>query len=434
MQRSFRDRRLYARGESRFIWARVRDEHGHIKPVSTRCTDEKAATLFADEWERRAADPSYKRASETTLDGAIVDYLTQQQRKAVSEATMSIARTKLGHFVRLWGGSWPLSRVDNDLMLKFIDTREGEGVKPYTVKKELSAMRRCLEWATFRGTFQRPLATVFPPHYSGKHKPKTRAPLPEEVMRLLAHLTPKRAAHVAFLVATGARLGESFRACREDVDLDKRLVRLRGTKTEKAAGVVPITPLTWDLIVYALHHAPGSSPLFEHWGEGNYWRDLQAACRRAEIAPLSPNDLRRAFGKWHRQALLRSGGSKESAAELTSVLLRHSTDKLAQTTYATVTGEDIAPALQDLAPVRILTAGTAGTASTGHNRRTFSEGNERACSDSNGGHSASKTTCQVMPESPRSVGNSQAHARRVGPHKSRAVRVLTAAHKKRGVA
>jgi len=338
--RKYRDERLYDRG-GRFIWARVRDEAGRIIRVSTRARDEKAATLFANEWERRAVDPSYRRAAEATLGSAIVDWFAELQRRKVSAATYSIAQTKAGHFVRLWGVEWPLLRVTGDAVLQYIDTREGEGVKPFTVKKELGALRGVLEQAKFRGSYPTDLATVFPPHYSGQHRPRSRAPSQPEVVALLRQLHPVRAAHLAFVAGSGARLAESYRAHREDVDLEGLLVRIRGSKTELASGLVPITGLTRDLLVFALQHAPGKTVLFEPWGKLH--RDVAAACVRAGIDRVSPNDLRRAFGSWHRKAGL--------TAEQVSILLRHTTDKLAQTTYAKIGGEHIADDVRKLVPI-----------------------------------------------------------------------------------
>lgn len=423
--RSFRDRRLFERGESRFIWAKLRDEHGRIKPVSTRCTDEEAASLFCNEWERKAADPAYRVAAEATLDSAVGDFFAELRRSKVSDATYEIAETKLGHFVRLWGADWPLLRISNTLVLAYIDAREKEGVVPYTVKKELSHLERTLAWARFRGSFPHDLATIFPPNYSGKHKPKKRAPSREEVARLLMNMQPRRAAHVAFIVATGARWSESVRAQREDVDLKALLIHLRGKKTELASGAVPVTGVSWDFIVFALEHAPGSAgePLFAKWSSGSYWRDIQAACVRADIEALSPNDLRRAFGGWHRQAILLGGGGKDSAAEQTSIMLRHTTDKLTQTTYARISAAELGASIRGFAPVPILPGAAAETAESDTNETKKDREMLHARCDSNTRHPASKASTLGSPQSPRTVGNKQAHARRVrgGP-----VSVLTA--------
>jgi integrase len=367
--RRFKDKRLYDRG-GRYIWTRVRDERGYIVRVSTRTADEKAASLFSDEWERRAADPGYRRASDATFGSAMTDWLAELTRRGVSAATYNIAEIKLGHFVRLWGESWPLLRITNDLVLQFIDRRMTEPgatrdstVKPLTVKKELAALKQMLEWAKFRGTFPVDIATVIPPGFSGRHRPRTRAPSREEVVALLQNLEPHRAAHVAFIVATGARRAESFRACREDVDPKGLTIRIRGSKTERANDRVPITGLTRDFVLFAIQKAPSDVPLFAPWGKMN--RDIAAACVRAGIDRVSPNDLRRAFGKWHRLA--------GATAEQVGLLLRHTTDTLAQTTYAKVSAADIGEALRDLIPIR-----EDDDASVSEGRRVLGEASGRA--------------------------------------------------------
>lgn len=411
--RRFRDKRLYERGESRFIWAKLRNEAGKIKPVSTRCTDEAAATAFCDEWERKAVSPSYRRATEATFGTAYQDFLDEQRRQQVSAATMEIAVTKLGHAVRLWGPSFPLLRITNDVIMAYIDQRASEGVVRYTVGKELNHLKRMLAWAKFRGYFPPELATIFPPNFSGGHKPRSHWITREQAFKLLSVMAPARAAHVAFILATGARWAESIRACRGDVDFATGLVTMQGSKTELAAGVVPLSGLTWDFIVFAIEKAPASAPLFARWGVGNHWRDLQAACARAGIPSTSANDLRRSFGQWHRDAFITEGGmSKETSAELVSVLLRHATDKLAQTTYAKVGGADVAARVRALSPVPILSSGTASTARIEGNDPMKNDDYSHARHDSNMGHPASKASPHETTQSPRSIGNKQAWERR----------------------
>jgi integrase len=349
-RRQYRDKRLYDRG-GRFIWARVRDEHGRIQRESTRCTNEKAATAWADEYERKAADPGYRRAATTTLGDALRDWYAELRRRGVKEVTFGITETKLGHFARIWGEAWPLIRVENDLVLQYIDARlaepgaaRGSTLARFTLKKELAELRRMLEWARFRGTFPRDPATVIPPGFSGGHRPRKRWLPLEEALSLIRQLDERRAAQVAFILATGARRGESFRARREDIHLvdENPHVIIRGTKTDKAKGAIPVTGITHPFLVYAIQHAPGKDLLFDPWGK--MVRDLRAACVRAKIEPASANDLRRSYGKWHRLA--------GATAEQVSLLLRHATDTLAQTTYAQISGADIGPALRQLAPIR----------------------------------------------------------------------------------
>lgn len=322
-----RDKRLYWRGD--VIWCRVLGASGRIERHTTKCRTEEAAVARANELERRAADPTYAASAATTIGGVAQDLITDLRRRKKSADTIKIARQKLGHAIRIWGADLPLLRVTARLVLEYVDKRQGEGVSDYTIKKELRHLAMALKLARHLGTFHEDVARVMPPFFTGGHKPRQRWATQEEFEKLVAELEPHRAAHVLFIVATGARLGESLRAERSDVDLDRRVVHVRGTKTAKADDVVYVTSVSEPYLRRALKGALASGPMFSRWGK--VVRDLAAACRRAGIEKLSPNDLRRTFGHWHRLAGV-------NVAEVAK-LLRHTTDKLAQTTYANASSE-----------------------------------------------------------------------------------------------
>jgi integrase len=323
------DDRLYKRGE--VWWCRVRDHRGRIVRKSTKCREYEAARLAFAEFERISASPAHAAASKTTLKAAIEDLFADLERRGVSKSTLDIAQEKTGHFMRLWKGDMPLSKIGPRLVTDYISTRLSEEVKAFTVKKELAHLRQALVLARHHGTYHLEVEQVFPPFFRGKHVPRKRFPTKEELVKLLNQLHRYRAAHVAYIVGTGARKAEGFRARRVDVDFARKVVHVRGTKTELADDDVPITPLTEGLLQFALENAPGKDMLFHPWM--NMGRDLKAACVRAGIAAVSPNDLRRAFGKWHRLA----GVDNPTVAKM----LRHTTDKLAQTTYAKLEGEEV---------------------------------------------------------------------------------------------
>lgn len=349
--RTLKDRRLYWRG--RTIWCRVPDVHGRIRRETTRCTDETAASAFADRRERQFANPHYAAAAKETLAASMNAYFDDLNRRGRSDSTKKIARQKTGHFARIWGLAFPMERVLGPLVLAYMDTRYAElregtddpKAGELTVKMELRQLRQMLVLARFRKVYFEDIDTVIPPFINGSPKKKTRAPSFDELRSLLAQFPDFRAAHLAWYAATGGRLLEGFRARRCDVDFDKRVVFLRGSKTEASAGQVAITVITEPLLRWALDRAPGKDVLFRPWGKLH--RDVEAACRRAGIAKVTPNDLRRAFGHWHRAALMASGTTDKTAAELVSKLLRHTTDKLAQITYANLDGAAVGAAIGD---------------------------------------------------------------------------------------
>lgn len=354
MSRKLRDRRLYWRGGK--IWCRVPAASGRIIRKSTRCRDEAAAVLRANELERRYADPRHAAAAAASLEGSIRALLKDMIRRGRAKATLDIASQKLGHFARLWGKGLAMADIGPELVLEYVDKRKGELVEDFTIAKELQHLGMMLKLARFRGVFHRDPAEVIPP-WSGKGGTPRKARITQEqAATLLPEFERRRAAHIAFFLGTGARRSEARRAHREDIDVGTRKVHVRGTKTEAADDDVPITVLTGPFVAFALEYAPGGTgkPLFAPWG--NLSRDLKAACVRAGLPELTPNDLRRSFGWWHRQALIAEGRSEKSAAEIVARLLRHTTDKLAQTTYAKLESEAAGTAVESVLGLYLETA------------------------------------------------------------------------------
>lgn len=167
-------------------------------------------------------------------------------------------------------------------------------------------IRAMLKVAKRRGEFLGEVAAVMPDGFETGYRPRSRFLAQTEASKLLRELTADRAARVAFILATGARWGETDRVQRVDVDRARGLVFLRGTKTEGAPRVVPIVGWGHPLLEHAERYGEGESGgLFRAWP--NVRRDLADACKRAKIARVSPNDLRRTYGTW-----LRLGGVEPS--------------------------------------------------------------------------------------------------------------------------
>jgi integrase len=329
MQPKLRDARLFWRGKT--IWAHVLGPAGRKVRKSTKCTDEAAAVARANELERVAADPRYAAAAATSFAGAVEALRLDMVRRKRSAATLSKAKGKLGHFARIWGGDLPMLRITAKLVMEYIDKRQSETASDHTIYMELGHLRMVLKIAIHLGTFHGSVAQVMPPYFGSGHKPRDRFATPDELTALLKQFDRRRGAHILYIVATGARYQESFRARRRDTNKARGIVHLHGTKTAFADDDIPITRVNAPILDEALKHAPGADVLFHPWGK--MVRDMAAACVRAGIPRLGPNDLRRTFAKWHLLA-----GVNINAV---SKMLRHSTDKLAQTTYAKATGEEM---------------------------------------------------------------------------------------------
>lgn len=331
MQPKLRDQRLYWRGS--FIWARVLGPHGRIIRRGTKCRDEAAAVAKANEFERIAADPRHAASEATTFASAVNALLDDMRRRKRAQATLSKAEQKLGHFARIWGSDMPMLRLHGNpqMVLDYIDRRQRETAGDHTIKMELQHLGMVLKMAIHLRTFPGTVAEVLPPFFSSGHKPRTRWLTHLEVTALANALDRHRAAHVLYIVATGARLSESLRARRRDTDWPRRVVHIHGTKTALADDDIPITAVNEKPLRWSLENAIGKDRLFQPWGKLH--RDLAAACVRAGIARCTPNDLRRTFGKWHRLAGVQ--------VELVAKMLRHIDATLAQTTYAKISGGEV---------------------------------------------------------------------------------------------
>ena len=356
--------RKYKRG--RIWWGWYYETSGRQRCRSTTCTDSKAADAVIATWERAAADPTYAATHEATLKDALEHArLDRKVTKQRAEGTLAMYSVKAGHLVRVLGGETRLAQLCTARPVDaYVAQRTREGASPSTIAKELTVLRVSLKLAKRRGEFPYDIAAIMPEGFSVAYKPRRRFLPPIQVQWLMPELTPDRAARVAFLLATAARWGESDRARREDVDADRQVVFLRGTKTETAPREVPLVGAAVDLMEYALRHAEGEDGmLFRPWS--NVRRDLHDACQRATrtqiskavealgreptpkemeelrrrfaFPPISPNDLRRTCATWLRQ--------HQTEPHLIGSFLGHKDSRMAERVYGRIPVESLGAAL-----------------------------------------------------------------------------------------
>lgn len=300
---------------------------------SLRTRDEGAARLLARRLERERADPAYAAASSATVESCLVALREDRVARRRAEGTLHFLAVKSGHLVRLLGAATPLASVDAETCDRYLATRAGEGASPSTIAKELGVLGQALRLAKRRGRYPHDVSTVLPTGYSAGYVPKTRWLTEEQVTRLLAELAPHRARHVAFLAATGARWGESTRARREDVS--GGLVTLRGTKTALAPRTLEVPAYARPLLERALAGAPSSGTLHLPWASVR--RDLAAACARAALPTVTPNDLRRTAAHWLRHRGVEAG--------LVAQYLGHVDTRMVERVYGRLDTRELADAI-----------------------------------------------------------------------------------------
>jgi integrase len=327
-----KDTRLFWRDEkSRYIWTRLPGG----RRESTKCTSERAAVAYANRREREIADPRIARSQATRWDDSVIDLLDELRRRGRAPATIDKNERKLAHYPRVWGSldapavDMAIGDIDADKVNTYIDQRLSEGVARITIRDELVALGQLLKLQRRAKRYPYDVAEVLPVQWETGHKPRSRWLSRTEYEALREALPEGRRAHLDYSIAIGGRMSEVPRAQWGDIGDDDVLVR--GSKTEGSWKRIPLTAITRPLIMSALAHAPirprtglFSGPMFRPWLNIN--RDLKKACKAAGIPPVSTNDLRRTFGHWHAEAGI--------PAALIAPMLRHTTDKLAQTTYA----------------------------------------------------------------------------------------------------
>lgn len=313
--------RLYKRGAIWWVrWGRRRE--------TTKCTDRKAAELYARRLQRRLADPAHAAANEATVDSALERFLVELRSEPVAEGTRHMYRTKAGHVGRLLGAV-RLVELDHAATLGYVRTREAEGAKQHTVHKELTTLRRALRSAARAGEFPRDVSAVLPRYGTG-YQPTEQWVDEADLWAVMRALPPGRAAWIAFVVATGANTGDVERARREDIT--ESGIRVRGTKTSARPRMVPRLSTFAELIAFAEKHADGEPPrLFRPWA--NVRRDLAEACVRAGVAPFPPTRLRHTTATW----LVRAG----VPLHLVAKVLGHASTAMLQRVYGHLDALDV---------------------------------------------------------------------------------------------
>lgn len=323
--------RLYKRGD---VWHGSYWAGGRRIRVSTHCRDKRAAEAELRRLERRAhgtADPATDTPPHSVTDS--INHLVTRGCLGLSDGTVRMYREKGGHLVRLLGDR-DVNGLHVDDVAAYFTKREAEGAATESVRKERVTIFRALKLARARGILQCDPTSLIPP-YQSRYVPRDRYLTLAEFQLLLAELLPHRQLWVVVAVFTAGRRSEVSALRWEHVDWQERTVLLPGTKTKKSRRKVPLVPL----LDQVLRRCRGRSGLIVGaWG--NVGRDLPAACKRAGIARATPNDLRRTYASWLKQA----GVDSFTVAQL----LGHSTSRMVELVYGRIDAATLARAAAHL--------------------------------------------------------------------------------------
>jgi integrase len=308
---------LYKRGEVYWCW--FYDARGICRRRSTKCRDRRAAAAVLFRLERQAqgaTDPATDAAS-YTVDDAVNDF-AEHGTLDVAPQTVRMYEERGGHLVRVLG---PLDVYQIDLATvgKYIKQRLDEGAARETVRKELVTLRRSFDFAKGAGKYIGDVRALIP-KFRVTYVPRTRWLREGEFRKLIAELDPHRQMWLLMAVYTGGRDSEIDALEWQHVDWSRRTVLLPGTKTAKARRLVPLHPVLSQVLAKSRQ---ASGHIVGEWM--NIRRDLERACDRAKIDPVTPNDLRRTYASWMKNAGVDSA--------VVAKLLGHASTKMVDLVY-----------------------------------------------------------------------------------------------------
>lgn len=329
--------RLFKRNDSPYWWAAFRvnsQEHRE----SSGCRTKKAARAWATGREFELSDPVAAASAQATVRDALESLLEERANKGRSDATIAIYT---GHAMRLCQrlGAVTLAAltatdVDAYVHSRRGDTHNGKPISQHTIAKEIGLLRMALRLALRMGCYGKMPEAILPTGFETSYHPVRRYLRWDDRGKFLHALSDHRRAQVCFILVTGTRFSECARAMPEDVDHERGIVTVCGTKTERSKREVPILSHVAGLFTREMV----CEMPFVPWSTSNANRDLQIACRKAGIERLSPNDLRRTAAMWLRER----GCTSTEIAEF----LGHTTSNLVERVYGRLEGEKLGAALE----------------------------------------------------------------------------------------
>lgn len=287
------------------------------------------------------------RGKKQRLMDAIDEMIRSMHNRA--EATKEMYREKGRRLLKSLGNPFvsdiSLAMLDRYILLRSSSDPEHGGASKHTIQKELITVRRALKYAIRTKALH-----VMPtwPEFSAEYEPRKVWLTPSEFERVCAELEPKRQLWASLAALGGMRASEVERL--EWAHLAERLMHVPGTKTERSARPVPVAPA----LLHRLDQVPAdqrTGRVVERWG--NVRRDLHAACDRAGVKRVSPNDLRRTFASW----LVQQGVPLLTVA----ALLGHSTTRMLEKVYGRLSQENLESAIGALPALGGVTHGVTDT-------------------------------------------------------------------------
>ena len=332
---------LYRRNGSKIWWVRFQHNGTRVQKSSGKTRKSDALRYLAQsmEAERQRQEQGFQKVRL----GVLCEEYCSQHLPLLKPGTRV---SYLGHIQVLkthFGEDRYVDEIRKAHVAEFVASLKKTGLKSPTIRRYLASLSSIFAFAERSGWLSQNPVAQFDKRSLPEAQPRTRFISQAEYRRLLSaspsHLKPI----LEMAVQTGMRLEELLGLRWEQVNLERREVRLVMTKTNQPR-VVPLSDRAVAVFV-AISRLSASPYVFTNPITGKRYRNLRhsfgQACSRAGITDFRWHDLRHTFASWHVQ----------SGTDLyrLSRILGHSTLQMTTTRYAHLATENLHQAVRDMA-------------------------------------------------------------------------------------
>lgn len=294
---------LYKRG--RVWWMRFSYKGKQIKK-STEVSDKKLAHRIYYKIMAQVAEGKWfevEEDEERTFAEMVAKYEAQEFKELKSWRTVQSYLNQLNGFL----GSYPLSEITPALIDDFKQMRKSTGVKPATINRQLTILRRMLNLAKKRWMWIKDVPHVeMEPRADNK---RIRHLSFEEYHRLLDCCEDWLKGIVTVAAWTGLRQGNIINLKRSQVNLFAQTITLDASETKNQENLIlPISAPALEALktVMKITHLKNPYVFCKEDGSPYYKEKVQRGIRKAlalaGIEDFRFHDLRHCFASWNRQA------------------------------------------------------------------------------------------------------------------------------------
>lgn len=292
---------LYRRNNSSVWWVRFQSNGVRIQRSSgtTRRADAMRFLARAMEEERQRQEHGFQKIRLAQL----CEEYRRQHLPVLKPRTQAVYEGHIATLKTCFGDRYidELRKAD---VASFVARQKASGLKPPTIRRYLATLSSMLTFAARCGWLGQNPMIGFDKRSVPEPPPRSRFLSKQEFRQLHDAAEPHLRPLLVFAVNTGMRLEELLSLKWEQVDLDRREVRLTVTKSNRPR-VVPLSDGAVAVLV-AISRLGQSRFVFTNAKTGHRFktikRSFRTACRRAGLRDVRFHDLRHTFASWAIQS------------------------------------------------------------------------------------------------------------------------------------